>query len=43
VSASPAEVIGLAVLGRMVFEGVDVVPVWDRLMAKTAPRPKTPA
>jgi hypothetical protein len=39
VSASPAEVIGLAALGRMVFEGVDVVPVWDRLMARTGADP----
>ncbi len=34
-----AEVIGLAKLGRMVFEGVDVVPVWDRLMARTRTAP----
>jgi len=40
VSASSAEVIGLAVLGRMVFEGVDVVPVWDRLMAKNRAAPE---
>jgi len=40
VSAAPAEVIGLAVLGRMVFEGVDVVPVWDRLMARTRTAPE---
>jgi hypothetical protein len=40
VSALPAEVIGLAVLGRMVFEGVDVVPVWDRLMARTHTAPE---
>jgi hypothetical protein len=39
VSAAPADVIGLAVLGRMVFEGVDVVPVWDRLMARTRAAP----
>ena len=36
---APADVIGLAVLGRMVFEGVDVVPVWDRLMARTRTAP----
>jgi hypothetical protein len=40
VSASPAAVIGLAVLGRMMFEGVDVVPVWDRLMAKNRAAPE---
>jgi hypothetical protein len=40
VSAPPAEVIGLAVLGRMVFEGVDVVPLWDRLMAKNRAAPE---
>jgi len=40
VSASPAEVIGLAVLGRLVFEGVDVVPVWDRLMARNRAAPE---
>jgi hypothetical protein len=40
VSAAPAEVIGLAVLGRMVFEGVNVVPVWDRLMARTRAAPE---
>jgi len=40
VSASPAEIIGLAVLGRMVFEGVNVVPVWDRLMAKNRAAPE---
>ena len=39
-SAPPAEVIGLAVLGRMVFEGVDVVPLWDRLMAKNRAAPE---
>ena len=39
-SASPAEVIGLAVLGRMAFEGVDVVPVWDRLMARNRAAPE---
>ena len=38
-TASPADVIGLAALGRMVFEGVDVVPVWDRLMARTRADP----
>ncbi len=38
-STAPAEVIGLAVLGRMVFEGVDVIPVWDRLMARTRAAP----
>jgi hypothetical protein len=40
VSAAPAQVIGLAVLGRMAFEGVDVVPVWDRLMAKNRAAPE---
>ena len=33
------DVIGLAKLGRMVFEGVDVAPVWDRLMARTRAAP----
>jgi hypothetical protein len=40
VSAAPADVMGLATLGRMVFEGVDVVPVWDRLMARTRAAPE---
>ena len=39
-NAAPADVIGLATLGRMVFEGVDVVPVWDRLMARTRTAPE---
>jgi len=39
VNAAPDDVIGLATLGRMVFEGVDVVPVWDRLMARTRAAP----
>ena len=39
-NAAPADVIGLAALGRMVFEGVDVVPVWDRLMARTRTAPE---
>jgi hypothetical protein len=37
--SATADVIGLARLGRMVFEGVDVVPVWDRLMARTRAAP----
>src|ERR1019366_9408668 len=40
VNAAPADVIGLAALGRMVFEGVDVVPVWDRLMARSRTAPE---
>ena len=34
-----AETIGLAALARMVFEGRDVNPVWDRLMARATAAP----
>lgn len=38
-SEPAAEVIGVAALGRMVFEGADVTPVWDRLMARVQAAP----